>query len=78
VLHGQKQEEFCTPLAFIRYHLWIVQHFLSEEHAPGVKCCEWLQAHMDVLADIIFTNKVQFMRGGITNTHNSHSWARQN
>lgn len=52
------------------YRLERVQHLLLEDHAPHVQCCEWLQAHLNIVLDILFMDEAQYTCDGINNKWN--------
>jgi hypothetical protein len=43
-----------------------------------VQCCEWLQAHLDILPDIFITDEALFTHDGINNIWNYHTSAHEN
>jgi hypothetical protein len=51
---------------------------LPQDYAPHVEFCEWLQANLDFLPYILFTDEATFTHDGTNNTRNSHTWAHQN
>jgi hypothetical protein len=51
---------------------------LPRDYAPHVEFCEWLQANLDFLPHILFTDEATFTRDGINNTRNLCTWAYQN
>jgi hypothetical protein len=63
---------------FCVYHLQRLQHLLPEDHALRVWYYERLQAHLDVLPDVLFTDEAQFTRDCINSTQISHSTAHGN
>jgi hypothetical protein len=56
------------------YHLQRVQHLLFRDYAPHVEFCEWLQANLDFLPHILFTDEAMFTRDGIHNTEIRTLW----
>lgn len=38
------------------YHLQRIQHLLPRDYAPQMEFCEWLQANLDLLPQILFTD----------------------
>jgi hypothetical protein len=60
------------------YHLQRVQRLSPWDCVPCVEFCEWLQANLNLLPHILFTDEATFNHDGVNNTRNSHAWAHQN
>jgi hypothetical protein len=53
------------------------KHLVMWDHADNVWFCEWLQPHLHILHDILFTDEAQFMWGSITSARSSLSWTQK-
>jgi len=57
------------------YHDHRVQHLEPGDPAQGMDLCHWITAHPQLLSFISFTDKVFFIRDGISNSRNVHTWS---
>jgi len=60
------------------YHVQRVQHLGPDDFAERLDFCKWLNGSRQLHRYILFTDKAQFSRDGVNNTHNSHVWADEN
>jgi len=60
------------------YHKQRVQHLGPGDFAERLEFCKWLNGSRQLHCYILFTDKAQFNRNGVNNTHNSHVWADEN
>jgi hypothetical protein len=51
---------------------------LPRDYASRVEFCEWLQANLDLLPHILFTDEATFTHDGRNDTRNLRTWANQN
>ena len=60
------------------YHVRRVQHLRSGDFTERLEFCRWLNGIRQLHRYILFTDKAQFNRDGVNNTHKSHVWADEN
>jgi len=60
------------------YHVQRVQHLGPGNFAKRLEFCKWLNGSRQLHRYILFTDRAQFNRDGVNNTHNSHVWADEN
>ncbi|KAJ4441123.1 hypothetical protein ANN_10973 [Periplaneta americana] len=64
------------------YHLQRVQALSSADYPARVRFCQWFLQQCGVNPNfpalVLFTDKAQLTRDGITNFHNQHVWAYEN
>ena len=59
-------------------HMKQVQHLRPGDIAERLEFCKWLSGSRQLHRYILFTDKAQFNRDGVNNTHKSHVWADEN
>jgi len=60
------------------YHVQRVQHLGPGDFAERLEFCKWFSGSRELHRYILFTDEWQFIRDGVSNTHNSHMWADEN
>ena len=60
------------------YHDQRVQHLEPGDHAKRMVLCYWVNAHPELLNQILFTDEASFTRDGIYNLRNIQTWAHRN
>ena len=60
------------------YHEQKVPHQESGDHAQRMDLCRWVTAHPELLSVILFTDEASFIRHGINNSRNVHTWSHEN
>jgi len=60
------------------YHDQRAQHVDPGDHAQRMNLCHWINAYTELLNVILFTDEASFIRDGINNLRNVHTWAHRN
>jgi len=60
------------------YHVQREQHLGTSDFAERLEFCKLLNGSRKLHCYILFTDKAQFNRDSVNNTHNSHVWADVN
>jgi hypothetical protein len=60
------------------YHVQRMQHLGPGDLAQRLEFCIWFSGHRRFHRCILFTDKAQFTRDGISNTHKSPVWSDEN
>ena len=68
----------CIILDLYPYHDQRVQHLEPGDHAQRMDLCHWIKAHPELLSVILFSDEASFMRDGVNNLQNVHTWSHDN
>ena len=60
------------------YHDQRVQHLEPGDRAQRMDLCQWIKAHPELLSVFLFTDEASFMRDGVNNSRNMHTWSHDN
>ena len=66
------------PIDLYPYHDQRLQHLEPGDHAQRMDFCHWMKAHPELLSVILFSDEASFIRDGVNNLRNVHTWSHDN